>query len=133
MLDSTACIDYLRGNMNLKSIILQKDPFLSITTITQYEIMIGILNAKRKRSRDFYKNLLQKWVEFQSSLKIFPVNLKDAEMAAMIYDELEIKGKIIDDNDILIAGIMRANDITQIATKNKKHFENIDQIQIIEY
>ena len=95
--------------------------------------MIGILNAKRKRSSEFSKNLLQKWAEFQTNLKILTLNQKEAEMAARIYDELESKGKMIDDNDILIAGIMRANNITQIITKNNKHFENIDEIQVVEY
>ena len=66
-------------------------------------------------------------------MEIFPLGYKEAEKAAEIYDLLESKGNLIDDNDILIAGIMLSNGINKIITKNVKHFEKIESLEIIEY
>ncbi|MFX1256647.1 MAG: type II toxin-antitoxin system VapC family toxin [Promethearchaeota archaeon] len=66
-------------------------------------------------------------------MEIFSLGFKEAEKAAEIYDKLASKGEIIDDNDILIAGIMVINGIKKIITKNVKHFERIEGIEIIEY
>jgi predicted nucleic acid-binding protein len=54
-------------------------------------------------------------------------------MAAEIYDNLEAQGQRIDDNDILIAGIMLSNGIKKIITKNVNHFERIKDIKILQY
>ena len=59
--------------------------------------------------------------------------IKEAEKAARIYDILEAQGQMVDDNDILIAGIMISNGITNIITKNIKHFEIIEGIEVIKY
>ena len=64
---------------------------------------------------------------------IFSLNYKEAEKAAEIYDILESQGQIIDDNDILIAGIMFTNGIKKIITKNVRHFERIEGLEIIKY
>jgi predicted nucleic acid-binding protein len=133
MLDTTACIDFLKGNTKLKALLLTQDPYLAITPISIYEIMIGLHRTKRQRSKSYFQETLRVWAEFRSSLKLYPIDRKEAECAAEIYDELETQGKIIDDNDILIAGVMRANDITRIATRNKKHFQKIDQIEVLDY
>ena len=66
-------------------------------------------------------------------MEIFILGFKEAEKAAKIYNALESKGKLIDANDILIAGIMLSNGINKIITKNVKHFENIEVIEIIPY
>jgi len=73
------------------------------------------------------------WVEFISSMEIFLLGYKEAEKAAEVYDNLESKGYKIDDNDILIVGIMLSNGITKILTRNVKHFENIEGIEILQY
>lgn len=66
-------------------------------------------------------------------MEIFSLGFKEAEKAAEIYDILESKGNIIDDNDILIAGIMLSNGITKILTRNINHFEKIASINVIKY
>lgn len=66
-------------------------------------------------------------------MEVFPLGHKEAEQAAEIYDILESKGNLIDDNDILIAGIMLSNGITKIITRNVTHFEKVEPIEIIEY
>ncbi|MHA1508127.1 MAG: type II toxin-antitoxin system VapC family toxin, partial [Promethearchaeota archaeon] len=93
-----------------------------ITSITVYEINIGLERTKRQLSTNRYNELYKIWTEFISSMEIFPLGYKEAEMAAQIYDNLESQGQRIDDNDILIAGIMLSNGIKKIITKNVNHF-----------
>ena len=133
MLDTTACIDFLNGEQNLKQIIENSDKMLDITTISVYEIGIGLERTRRKKSEDRYITLYKKWIEFLSGLKILTLDLKEAERAAQIYDKLDTIGEIIDDNDILIAGIMLSNRIKKIITRNARHFEKIEGIEVINY
>ena len=133
ILDTSACIDYLNGNENLKKILSEQENLVHITSITIYEVNIGLERTKRKISEERYKQLYKIWMEFISSMEIFALEFKEAERAAQIYDDLESKGKKIDDNDILIAGIMLSNGIKSIITKNIKHFEMIEDIELIQY
>ncbi len=133
VLDTSTCIDYLDGNEKLKEIIFEQESIIHITAITVYEINIGLERTKRKISVERYKYLYRTWMEFISRMEIFPLGFKEAEMASKICDTLESKGQIIDDNDILIAGIMLTNGIKKIITKNVRHFERIEGIEIIKY
>lgn len=133
ILDTSACIDYLNGNKNLKKAISDQEDLVHLTSITIYEVSIGLERTKRKISVDRYKELYKIWLEFISSMEIFTLGFKEAEKAAKIYDVLESKGQRIDDNDILIAGIMITNGIKRIITKNIKHFEMIEGIELIQY
>jgi len=135
MLDTTACIDYLNGDPKIKEVLFrtEKNNLLGITTITVYEISIGLERTKRKISETRYEDLYKKWIEFLSGIEIFPLNIKEAERAAQVSDNLDAKGEKIDDNDILIAGIMLSNGITKILTRNTSHFEKIEGLEIITY
>jgi len=133
MLDTNACIDYLNGMNEVKDLISDQEELVHITSITVYEVNIGLERTKRKISEKRYNELYKIWVEFISSMEIFPLGYKEAEKAAEVYDNLESKGYKIDDNDILIVGIMLSNGITKILTRNVKHFENIEGIEILQY
>jgi len=133
LLDTSACIDYLNGNKEIKKVIEEQDELVHITSITIYEMNIGFERTKRKISEQRYKQLYKPWLEFISSMEIFALGFKEAEKAAEIYDVLESQGKAIDDNDILIAGIMLTNGIKKLITKNVRHFERIEEIEFITY
>ena len=133
ILDTDACIDYLNGSKEIKKIIAEQEDLIHITSITVYEVNIGLERTKRKISKIRYNNLYKIWTEFISSMEVFILGYREAEKAAEIYDLLESKGDLIDDNDILIAGIMLSNGITKIITRNIKHFEKIEKIEIIKY
>ena len=132
-LDTTACIDYLQGRTAVKNLLEQQDEMVCITVITIYEVNIGLERTRRKISEKRYKDLNEKWLEFISGMEILPLNSKEAMKAAEIYDALESKGTIIDDNDILIASILLANDIPKILTRNGKHFRYINKLDVVEY
>lgn len=133
VLDTTACIDYLNGNEEIEEVLSTIEELVHITSITVYEINIGLERTKRKISPKRYNELYKSWTEFISSMEIFSLGFKEAEKAAEIYDILESNGVRIDDNDILIIGIMLSNGINKILTKNVKHFEKIKGIEILKY
>jgi tRNA(fMet)-specific endonuclease VapC len=133
ILDTSACIDYLNGNEKLRDVMSENEDLIHITAITIYEINIGLERTKRKISKKRYKELNKIWLEFISGMEIFSLGFKEAKKSAEIYDKLESKGQIIDDNDILIIGIMLSNGIKKIITKNIKHFELIEEIELINY
>lgn len=133
ILDTSACIDYLNGNEKIKNIISEQEDLIHITSISIYEVNIGLERTKRKISEERYKKLNKIWLEFISGMEIFSLSFKEAKKAAEIYDNLESKGQIIDDNDILITGIMLSNGIKKIITRNINHFKLIKGIEIINY
>ncbi|MHA1584998.1 MAG: type II toxin-antitoxin system VapC family toxin [Promethearchaeota archaeon] len=133
ILDTTACIDYLRGIPDIKQVLEKKNDIFAITSVTIYEVSIGLERTKRMKSSKIYHSQLAVWNKFRSLLKNFDLTEQAAEEGARIYDFLVQKGKIIDDNDILIAGIMRAMNITYIITRNLKHFQNIPGITVLPY
>jgi len=133
LLDTTACIDFLYGYKEMKPIIDQIDEPLQITTVTVYEVGIGLERARRKKSEARHDELKRKWLGFISNMQILPLGMKEAEKAAQIHDILESKGTMIDDNDILIAGIMLVNGFKRILTRNVQHFKNIKELRVIEY
>ncbi len=133
ILDTNACIDYLNGISEVRNRISDQEDLVHITSITVYEVNIGLERTKRKISEKRYNELYKIWVEFISSMEIFPFGYKEAERAAEIYDKLESKGNMIDDNDILIAGTMLSNGIIKIITRNTKHFDKIEGLEIIPY
>jgi len=133
ILDTSACVDYLKGNDEIKKCVMKQEDLIHITSITVYEVKIGLERTKRKISKKRYDKLYKSWTEFISGMEIFPMGHKEAELAAEIYDNLESQGQRIDDNDILIAGIMLANGIKKLITKNVNHFERIKDIEIIRY
>ena len=133
LLDTSACIDYLNGNKDLKKVVEDQDELLHISSITVYEMNIGFERTKRKISDQRYKQLYKPWVEFISGMEVFSLGFKEAETAAKIYDLLESQGQRIDDNDVLIAGIMLSTGIKTIITNNIGHFKRIEGLELITY
>ena len=133
ILDTSACIDYLSGNQDIKKKVEEQDDLIHITVITVYEMNIGFDRTKRKISEQRYKQLYKPWLDFISSMEIFSLGFKEAEKAAEIYDKLESQSQMIDDNDILIAGIMLTNGINRLITRNIKYFKRVEGIEIIKY
>lgn len=133
MLDTTAYIDYLNGDESIKETLNQQSYNVFVTTISIYEICIGLEKTKRMMSEKRYKEQYTSWKELLSGITIYSLGVKEAEKAAEIYDKLESKGTKIDDHDILIASIAITNGIKKILTRNKKHFQKIEEIEVIEY
>ncbi|TAE14696.1 MAG: type II toxin-antitoxin system VapC family toxin [Bacteroidetes bacterium] len=91
-----------------------------ISAVTEYEIYIGTT----LKQIDF-------WNQFLNKIPVLPFDKNAAKIAVEINKELKRKRKLIDTADLFIA----ATDLSQnlpIATLNRKHFENIDSLLLIE-
>ena len=133
LLDTAACIDYLRGKPAIGQVLAQNNDIFAISSITIYEVSIGLERTKRMKSAKIYQSQLAVWNKFRALLKILDLTQNAAEKAAEIYYLLVQKGQLIDDNDILIAGIMRSTNLRAIITRNVKHFQTIPDISVIPY
>ena len=95
---------------------------ISTTMITAYELIKGAhLSSKADEN-------VAKVSETISSMSIHELSLGAAEEAGRIYRELQDKGKLIGEFDILIAGIVKFNDET-LVTRDER-FSNIRGIKL---
>jgi len=95
---------------------------IEISMITYYEITSGLL-AKRAMSQ------LQIFDQFVDENKIIPLTEKSTKISAELYASLRQTGNLIDDIDLLIAGIAIENEML-LVTNNEKHFGRIPNLKI---
>lgn len=122
LLDTNIISYYLKGIENLKEKFTSNIDSLSISIISYYEIVSGLqsINAN-KRITEF-----EKFCEL-----IDVVNLDRASILAscQIYSDLKKSGNLIDDIDILIAGIALSNNLVMV-TDNTEHFKRISGLKV---
>ena len=71
------------------------------------------------------------WNEFLEKVTVLPFDKKAAKIALEINKELKRKRKLIDTADLFIAATALAINLSFV-TLNKKHFENIDTLILID-
>ncbi|MDE1850736.1 MAG: PIN domain-containing protein [Candidatus Micrarchaeota archaeon] len=119
VLDTSILIHYLHGNERIVSIV---DSYLSsekvsITCINEYELLKGSNLADLELLNGFI-----------ATFNVYWMTPRSVEFASGIYKKLKGRGKLIDDADILIAGITFANG--EILLTSDKDFEQIGSKQI---
>jgi tRNA(fMet)-specific endonuclease VapC len=122
LLDTNIISYYLKGIENLKEKITTNIDSLCISIISYYEIISGL------QSIDANKRIN----EFEKFCKLIDIiNLDKASILASckIYASLKKSGKLIDDIDILIAGIALSNNLVMI-TDNTEHFDRIGGLKL---
>lgn len=101
---------------------LSKYEIIEISLITYYEIISGLL----------YKNALKQLEIFQDFVAdniVIALTEESCKISSEIYSKLRIGGELIDDIDLLIAGIAIENEMTLI-TNNETHFRRIPSLKI---
>ena len=122
LLDTNIISYYLKGIENLKEKIASNIDSLSISIISYYEIVSGL------QSIDANKRI----TEFEKFCKLIDIiNLDKASIltSCKIYTFLEKSGQLIDDIDILIAGIALSNNLVMV-TDNAEHFGRIQGLKV---
>ena len=125
MLDTDILSEFLRGNAKVISKVeehLEEYVFVSLSIITYYEILNGLLYKDAKKQ-------LSKFEEFVELNKVIPLTIRMAKIAALIQSDLRKKGNEIGHTDTLIAGIAIANEL-QLVTNNTEHFKRINSLEI---
>ncbi len=122
MVDSTILIDYFRktdkNNSRLVSHFKKYDK-LYISSVTEFEV----INGATPTHLAFWNQMLHRFtiLNFDSSA---------ARKAAEIVEHLKIKRKSIDKPDLFIAATAVVHGLS-LDTINKKHFIDIDSLQLL--
>lgn len=91
----------------------------AVSIITEYEIYVG----SKPNQKQFWDNLFQ-------GFTVFPFDKKACQNALEIHQNLKSRNQLIDIPDLFIAATAQINNLS-LATINKKHFERIEDLNII--
>jgi tRNA(fMet)-specific endonuclease VapC len=122
LVDTSILIDFFRKTDKNNSVLIsliKQDYSFYISAITEYEIYTGAILGQV----EFWNNLLEK-------IQVIPFDRNVAKVAVKINSELKIKRKQIEIADLFIAATAMTHNLP-FATLNKKHFERIDNILLI--
>lgn len=122
LLDTNIISFYLKGDTSLKEKVLNNIDSIAISIISYYEIVSGLqsINAT-KRVDEFEK--------FCELIDIVNLDKRSILASCKIYSALKKSGNLIDDIDILIAGIAKSNNLVMV-TDNTQHFERIEGLKV---
>ena len=126
-LDTTAIIDFFKGDKGLHSLLKSIDEPLVSTLINYQEIVFGI-DSKVPRyfgEQAYYDRMFD-------DLLIFPFTRRSAKKASDILWRNRKKGKTMGQFDCMIAGVLLTNDVRKIISKNKQ-LKEIGELQVLEY
>lgn len=101
---------------------LDKFDLIEISLITYYEIVSGLLAKNALKQLSVFD-------DFVNDNIVIPVTEKSARISSELYSTLRQNGNIIDDIDLLIAGVAIENDMI-LVTNNEKHFARIPGLEI---
>lgn len=126
IVDSDVLIDFLKNIPQTIEKIkeLKEDNELGTTDINAFELYLGAYKSKKQEKElADVKGLL-------NTLFLSSTNEDSMEIAAKILSDLEKKGRPIALRDLFIGAICLTNSF-RILTRNKKHFENIEGLELI--
>ena len=126
VLDTDFLVAILRGDSAAenKMLLLDQQGPQATAAMVAHELLVGAYrSAKPKANRKKVERLL-------SSLAILPFNEQAAQYSAQIDTKLAKKGKILPLGDIVIAASALAHGLTTIVTRNEKHYNRINEINV---
>jgi hypothetical protein len=112
LIESSAIIEYLKGNAKVKEIIFNSEDFY-VSTLTIFEVLLGKVEEN-------------KILDFLSAFNVIGLNKKDSIIASRIYKRLRDKGKLIGYFDILISAQAINRDLT-LVTKDTDYLKVADE------
>ena len=121
--DTDVIIDFFSGIEPVASMVVDliEQDRLALTSITVFELYAGITGKKRLKQID----------DLVSVIPVYPLEKEDSVTASQIYSDLRKAGKLIGNQDILIAGICINHDIP-LFTRNTDHFSRIPRLKLFE-
>lgn len=122
MLDTSACIEILRGHAPPEA---WKPHHFCISTVIEAELWAGVYHSGGKTEQLKIQRLL-------ASVEILPFDRKAAEATGKVLGTLTKAGQKIGDFDSQIAGHALAVNAL-LATKNPKHFMRVEGLRILQW
>jgi tRNA(fMet)-specific endonuclease VapC len=119
LLDTSVIIDFLAGDQKIVALIQEiiRREDVKTTTITEYELLRHKTKIRKQAAE-----------RFLSGVTVYSFDRAAAQRAALLFEELRDSGRMINENDLLIAGISLAND-ELLLTRDQK-FGNLDNVNI---
>lgn len=127
LFDTNVCVDLLKGHPVVSARVEAVSPAdCAISTVTAFELAAGVRRCARPEQERKKLNRLF------SVIAVLPLDVKAAEDAARIRQELESIGQKIGPYDLLIAGhAVSANRI--LISNNTREFARIAGIQLADW
>ncbi len=122
VLDTDTISYYLRGSQSVKDKFLKHQYELASTTINYAELLYGL----KKRDN---KKYLPKVEMIFNNIKMYDFDKKSASIFSTLKANMQTKGIVVADMDLMIASIALANGETLISN-NLKHFSKIDNLEL---
>jgi len=125
LIDTDILSYYFKGDKKVVDnfeLYLQHYDLIEISVITYYEILGGLLAKNALKQLSVFE-------DFVVDNIVTPMTDNSAKISAELYSTLRQTGKMVDDIDLLIAGIAIDNDLTLI-TNNENHFNRIPGLNI---
>ena len=125
LLDSNVWISHLKG-MNLglsQRILASRQSELAVCSVSWAELLHGATKYHDPARRD------RQLAQTIGGLHSLDFDLNAARQYARIRDELERQGNIIGGNDLMIAAIALANDLT-VVTNNTSEFKRVIGLRV---
>jgi tRNA(fMet)-specific endonuclease VapC len=110
LIDTSVIIDFIAGDKKVVSLLqnLASTEKIKTSSITEYELLKHKGKLKRRLAEDFL-----------SEMTILSFDDEAAREAALLFEELQDAGRMINENDLLIAGISLAQGEV-LLTRDKK-------------
>lgn len=123
LVDSSILIDYYRKTNKANAVwvsLIDKGYEFAISAITKYELYSGATQSQ-----------ITFWDSILTAISVIPFDEGCVDTAMQINAVLKQKRKQIDLADLFIAATAMTNNLP-ITTLNKKHFERIDGLSVVE-
>jgi tRNA(fMet)-specific endonuclease VapC len=125
LIDTDILSYYFKGDpiviQNFQKYLTNYD-IIEISLITYYEITSGLLYKKAYKQLEIFN-------DFVAENIVIELTEESCKISSEIYSKLRISGELIDDIDLLIAGIAIENEMT-LVTNNESHFGRVAGLKI---
>ena len=121
-LDTSVIIDFLAGDQRIVAIVkevLEKEN-VKTTTITEYELLRHKAKIKKQAAERFLSGSI-----------VCSFDREAAQKAAKLFEELQDSGTMINENDLLIAGITLGHDEVLLTRDQKLAGIGKDKIKLV--
>jgi tRNA(fMet)-specific endonuclease VapC len=121
--DTSILIDHFRKSVKSNSKLVSlydKGYEFCISVVTEFEIYSGAPDQQ-----------VEYWSELLKDIQVLNFDSEAAAQAVKIYNKLKLINKQVDTADLFIAATALNNNLP-IVTLNRKHFERIDELILID-
>jgi tRNA(fMet)-specific endonuclease VapC len=125
LIDTDILSYYFKGNdtvLNNFEKYLSHYDLIETSIITYYEIVGGLLAKNALKQLNVFE-------KFISDNIVIPLTESSAKISSELFSTLKQTGNIVDDIDLLIAGIAIDNELI-LVTNNERHFKRIPGLKV---